>query len=136
MTASASPTIRLTIDGIEITVPKGTLVIEAARRVGVMIPHFCYHPKLKPDANCRMCLVEIEKMPKLQTSCSTIATDGMSVRTATSVVNDAHKSVLEFILANHPLDCPVCDQGGKAADSSKPNAFSRKSTSVPSSKRR
>jgi formate dehydrogenase alpha subunit len=106
-------TVRLTIDGVEITVPKGTLVIEAARRVGVMIPHFCYHPKLKPDANCRMCLVEIEKMPKLQTSCSTIATDGMSVRTATTVVNDAHKSVLEFILANHPLDCPVCDQGGK-----------------------
>lgn len=113
MTAPASNTVRLTIDGIEITVPKGTLVIEAARRVGVMIPHFCYHPKLKPDANCRMCLVEIEKMPKLQTSCSTIATDGMSVRTATTVVNDAHKSVLEFILANHPLDCPVCDQGGK-----------------------
>ncbi|HET8721500.1 MAG TPA: NADH-quinone oxidoreductase subunit NuoG [Nitrospira sp.] len=104
---------RITIDGIEVTVPKGTLVIEAARRVGVMIPHFCYHPKLKPDANCRMCLVEIEKMPKLQTSCSTIATDGMSVRTATTVVNEAHKSVLEFILANHPLDCPVCDQGGK-----------------------
>lgn len=113
MTAPASNNVRLTIDGIEITVPKGTLVIEAARRVGVMIPHFCYHPKLKPDANCRMCLVEIEKMPKLQTSCSTIATDGMSVRTATTVVNDAHKSVLEFILANHPLDCPVCDQGGK-----------------------
>src|SRR4029079_11427005 len=113
MTAPASNNVRLTIDGIEITVPKGTLVIEAARRVGVIIPHFCYHPKLKRDANCRMCLVEIEKMPKLQTSCSTIATDGMSVRTATTVVNDAHKSVLEFILANHPLDCPVCDQGGK-----------------------
>ena len=114
MTNTTTPeTVRLTIDGIEITVPKGTLVIEAARRVGVMIPHFCYHPKLKPDANCRMCLVEIEKMPKLQTSCSTIATDGMSVRTATTVVNEAHKSVLEFILANHPLDCPVCDQGGK-----------------------
>ena len=113
MPDTSTGTVRLTIDGIEITVPKGTLVIEAARRVGVMIPHFCYHPKLKPDANCRMCLVEIEKMPKLQTSCSTIATDGMSVRTATTVVNDAHKSVLEFILANHPLDCPVCDQGGK-----------------------
>jgi NADH-quinone oxidoreductase chain G len=111
--ADSKETVRLTIDGIEINVPKGTLVIEAARRVGVMIPHFCYHPKLKPDANCRMCLVEIEKMPKLQTSCSTMATDGMSVRTATTVVNDAHKSVLEFILANHPLDCPVCDQGGK-----------------------
>ena len=68
----ASQTVRLTIDGMAISVPKGTLVIEAARRVGVMIPHFCYHPKLKPDANCRMCLVEVEKMPKLQTSCSTI----------------------------------------------------------------
>ena len=78
-----------------------------------MIPHFCYHPKLKPDANCRMCLVEIEKVPKLQTSCSTPVTNGMVVRTATTVVNDAHKSVLEFILANHPLDCPVCDQGGR-----------------------
>ncbi|HEY5626498.1 MAG TPA: NADH-quinone oxidoreductase subunit NuoG, partial [Nitrospira sp.] len=113
MADSSTESVRLTIDGQSITVPKGTLVIEAARRVGVMIPHFCYHPKLKPDANCRMCLVEVEKMPKLQTSCSTIATEGMSVRTATTVVNDAHKSVLEFILANHPLDCPVCDQGGR-----------------------
>ncbi|HEX6825070.1 MAG TPA: molybdopterin-dependent oxidoreductase, partial [Nitrospiraceae bacterium] len=95
------------------SVPKGTLVIEAARRVGVMVPHFCYHPKLKPDANCRMCLVEVERMPKLQTSCSTVATEGMAVHTATTVVHDAHRSVLEFILANHPLDCPVCDQGGK-----------------------
>jgi formate dehydrogenase alpha subunit len=103
----------LTIDGIPISVPKGTLVIEAARRVGVMVPHFCYHPKLKPDANCRMCLVEVERMPKLQTSCSTVATEGMAVHTATTVVHDAHRSVLEFILANHPLDCPVCDQGGK-----------------------
>ena len=111
--ATTTDTVRLTIDGIPISVPKGTLVIEAARRVGVMVPHFCYHPKLKPDANCRMCLVEVEKMPKLQTSCSTVATEGMSVRTATTVVHDAHKSVLEFILANHPLDCPVCDQGGK-----------------------
>lgn len=105
--------VRLTIDGMTVKVPKGTLVIEAARRLGVMIPHFCYHPKLKPDANCRMCLVEVEKMPKLQTACSTPVDEGMSVRTATSVVNDAHRSVLEFILANHPLDCPVCDQGGK-----------------------
>jgi formate dehydrogenase alpha subunit len=113
MPETKTDTVRLTIDGIPVTVPKGTLVIEAARRVGVMIPHFCYHPKLKPDANCRMCLVEVEKMPKLQTSCSTVATEGMAVRTATTVVNDAHKSVLEFILANHPLDCPVCDQGGR-----------------------
>ncbi len=113
MTTPTAQIVRLTIDGMTVKVPKGTLVIEAARRVGVMIPHFCYHPKLKPDANCRMCLVEIEKMPKLQTACSTPADEGMSVRTATTVVNDAHRSVLEFILANHPLDCPVCDQGGK-----------------------
>src|SRR5213594_4564841 len=113
MPSTTTETVRLTIDGIPISVPKGTLVIEAARRVGVMVPHFCYHPKLKPDANCRMCLVEVERMPKLQTSCSTVATEGMAVRTATTVVHNAHKSVLEFILANHPLDCPVCDQGGR-----------------------
>jgi formate dehydrogenase alpha subunit len=113
MATTTTETVHLTIDGISISVPKGTLVIEAARQAGVMIPHFCYHPKLKPDANCRMCLVEIERVRKLQTSCSTVATEGMAVRTATTVVNDAHKSVLEFILANHPLDCPVCDQGGR-----------------------
>ena len=106
MATTTTETVRLTIDGIPISVPKGTLVIEAARRVGVMIPHFCYHPKLKPDANCRMCLVEVERMPKLQTSCSTVATEGMAVHTATTVVHDAHKSVLEFILANHPYDTP------------------------------
>lgn len=111
--ATTTDTVRVTVDGAEIIVPKGTLVIEAARQAGVMIPHFCYHPKLKPDANCRMCLVEIERMPKLQTACSTPVADGMVVRTATTVVNDAHRSVLEFILANHPLDCPVCDQGGR-----------------------
>ncbi|MEK6603721.1 MAG: 2Fe-2S iron-sulfur cluster-binding protein, partial [Nitrospirota bacterium] len=105
--------VNILIDGKPIAVEKGTLVIEAARRLGVMVPHFCYHPKLKPDANCRMCLVEVEKMPKLQTSCSTVAAEGMVVRTNTPVVDEAHKSVLEFILANHPLDCPICDQGGR-----------------------
>ena len=94
--------------------PKGTLVIEAARQVGVMVPHFCYHPKLSPDANCRMCLVEIEKMPRLQTSCSTPVAEGMVVKSSSSTqAQDARKSVLDFILANHPLDCPVCDQGGR-----------------------
>ncbi|GJL55763.1 MAG: formate dehydrogenase subunit alpha [Nitrospirales bacterium] len=106
--------VTVTIDDVTTTVPKGTLVIEAARQVGVMIPHFCYHPKLSPDANCRMCLVEIEKMPRLQTSCSTPVSDGMVVRSsASSTVKQARKSVLDFILANHPLDCPVCDQGGR-----------------------
>lgn len=106
--------VTLTIDGKTARVPKGTLVIEAARQVGVMVPHFCYHPKLTPDANCRMCLVEIEKMPRLQTSCSTPVAEGMVVKSATSnQVEAARKSVLDFILANHPLDCPVCDQGGR-----------------------
>ena len=105
--------VEVTIDGIATHVPKGTLVIEAARRVGVMVPHFCYHPKLAPDANCRMCLVEIEKMPKLQTSCSTPVAPGMVVRSSVPNVEQARQSVLELILANHPLDCPVCDQGGR-----------------------
>jgi formate dehydrogenase (NADP+) alpha subunit len=105
--------VNVLIDGKAIAVEKGTLVIEAARRAGVMIPNFCHHPKLKPDANCRMCLVEIEKVPKLQTSCSTLVAEGMAVRTNTPEVNNAHKTVLEFILANHPLDCPICDQGGR-----------------------
>ena len=106
--------VTLTIDGTSITVSKGTLVIEAARQVGIMVPHFCYHPKLAPDANCRMCLVEIEKMPRLQTSCSTPATEGMVVKSSSSTqAQAARKSVLDLILANHPLDCPVCDQGGR-----------------------
>ena len=116
MAAQATTTdmVTLTIDGKLTTVPKGTLVIEAARQVGVMVPHFCYHPKLSPDANCRMCLVEIEKMPRLQTSCSTPVAEGMVVKSSTSTqAQDARKSVLDFILANHPLDCPVCDQGGR-----------------------
>ncbi|UCE62994.1 MAG: NADH-quinone oxidoreductase subunit NuoG [Nitrospirota bacterium] len=109
----AQEMVEVTIDGITTQVPKGTLVIEAARRVGVMIPHFCYHPKLAPDANCRMCLVEIEKMPKLQTSCSMPVAPGMVVRSSVPNVKQARQSVLELILANHPLDCPVCDQGGR-----------------------
>ena len=103
----------VTIDGFRTQVPEGTLVIEAARQVGVMVPHFCYHPKLVPDANCRMCLVEIEKIPKLQTSCSTRVAEGMVVRSSVPHVEAARKSVLELLLGNHPLDCPVCDQGGR-----------------------
>src|SRR5207245_7178112 len=113
MPSTTTETVRLTIDGIPISVPKGTLVIEAARRLRIMIPNFCHHPKVKPDANCRMCLVEVEKMRKLQTSCSVLVAEGMVVRTDTPEVNSAHKSVLEFILANHPLDCPVCDEAGR-----------------------
>src|SRR5204863_6422113 len=113
MATTTTESVRLTIDGISISVPKGTLVIEAARLVGVQIPHFCYHPKLKPDANCRMCLVQIEKMPKLQTSCSTPVGEGMVVKTNSPIVKEAQFGVMQFILANHPLDCPICDQGGE-----------------------
>jgi NADH-quinone oxidoreductase chain G len=105
--------IKLTIDGQEVVVDRDTLVIEAAKNIGAEIPHFCYHRKLKPDANCRMCLVAVEKMPKLQTACSTPVAEGMVVYTNTPQVIDAHKTVLDFILANHPLDCPICDQGGR-----------------------
>src|SRR5437870_12331867 len=97
--------VNVLIDGKPIAVEKGTLVIEAARRLGIMIPHFCYHPKIKPDANCRMCLVEVEQMPKLQTSCSTLVAEGMAVRTNTAVAEEAQQPVAECNLANHPLDC-------------------------------
>ncbi|NJN36995.1 MAG: 2Fe-2S iron-sulfur cluster binding domain-containing protein [Nitrospiraceae bacterium] len=105
--------VRLTIDGMTVKVPKGTLVIEAARRLGVMIPHFCYHPKLKPDANCRMCLVEVEKAPKPLPACATPVAEGMKIFTKSPNAIGAQKATMEFLLINHPLDCPICDQGGE-----------------------
>ncbi len=105
--------VKLTFNGQEIEVKKGTLLIEAAKVAGAELPHFCYHPKLKYDANCRMCIVEVEKMPKLQTSCSTMAAEGMVVRSDIPRVKEAQNSVMAFILGNHPLDCPECDQGGE-----------------------
>ncbi|HEY5649049.1 MAG TPA: NADH-quinone oxidoreductase subunit NuoG [Nitrospiria bacterium] len=105
--------VKLTIDGNEIEVPRGTLVIEAARTAGIEIPFFCYHQKLASDGNCRMCLVKIEKMPKLQVSCSVTVSEGMVVSTNEPVVEEARKGVLDFLLANHPLDCPICDEGGR-----------------------
>ena len=105
--------VRLNFNGHDIEVEKGTLLIEAAKVAGAELPHFCYHPKLKYDANCRMCIVEVLKMPKLQTSCSTVVTEGMVVRSDTARVKDAQNSVMAFILGNHPLDCPECDQGGE-----------------------
>ncbi len=115
MTAPTATTtqVTLTINGQAVTVEKGTLLIEAAKQAGVDVPHFCYHPKLKPDANCRMCLVEIEKSPKLQTSCNMPVAEGMVVSTNSPKVSEARAGVLEFILANHPLDCPICDKGGE-----------------------
>ncbi len=105
--------ITLRIDGREARVAPGTLVIEAARRMGIEVPSFCYYPGLSLQAACRMCLVEVEKAPKLQTACTLVAAEGMIVRTDTEQVHAARKSMLEFLLINHPLDCPVCDKGGE-----------------------
>ncbi len=103
----------LTINGKTIEVPAGTNLIEAARQAGAAVPHFCYHPDLPIAGNCRMCLVHIEKMPKLQIACNTVATEGMVVTTQNGEVDEAVKGVLEFLLKNHPVDCPICDQAGE-----------------------
>src|SRR5688500_7840643 len=106
-------TVTLTIDGQPITVEKGRTVLQAAIDSGIKIPYYCYHPGLGIDGSCRVCIVKIEKMPKLQTSCSTPAADGMVVMTQTPDVVEARASVFEFLLINRPLDCPVCDKGGE-----------------------
>jgi NADH-quinone oxidoreductase subunit G len=108
-----SPVPTIEIDGRKVDVPDGTTVIQAADRVGVEIPHYCWHPGLAIAGNCRMCLVEIEKMPKLQIACNTRVTDGMVVHTTSEKTKTAQKAVLEFLLINHPIDCPVCDQAGE-----------------------
>src|ERR1700726_83509 len=105
--------ITFTINDQKVTTPAGTLVIEAAKSRGLEVPSFCYYPGLSLQAACRMCLVEVEKTPKLQTACTLVATDGMVVRTGTEQVHGARKNMIEFLLSNHPLDCPVCDKGGE-----------------------
>jgi NADH-quinone oxidoreductase subunit G len=109
----AAEPVTLTINGTQVKVPPGTLVIEAAKQAGIEIPSYCYYPGLTLQGACRMCLVAIEKMPKLQTACTTIVTNGMIVHTETEEVKNARKAMLEFLLTNHPLDCPVCDKGGE-----------------------
>ena len=101
------------LDGKPVTVADGSMVMHAADAAGVYIPHFCYHKKLSIAANCRMCLVDIEKMPKPMPACATPVTNGMIVRTKSDKALNAQKSVMEFLLINHPLDCPICDQGGE-----------------------
>ena len=127
--------VNLTIDGLLVAVPKGTVIVDAAKKLNIDIPVFCYHPKLKPVGMCRMCLVEVGTpkvdpatkqvvkddagnaviawMPKLQTACTTTVSEGMSVRTNTKQVADAREDILEFLLTSHPLDCPICDKGGE-----------------------
>ena len=105
--------INIEIDGKGVAVENGCSVIEAARQAGIYIPHFCYHKKLSIAANCRMCLVQIEKVPKPIPACATTVTEGMKIFTASEMAVKAQKGVMEFLLVNHPLDCPICDQGGE-----------------------
>ena len=103
----------LTIDGKTIEAPEGSTVIQAAEKLGIFIPRYCYHPGLSIAGNCRICLVEVEKNPKLQISCNLPVTEGMVVHTTSEKAENGRRTVLEFLLANHPLDCPVCDQSGE-----------------------
>ena len=105
--------IEIELDGSKVSVPEGSMVMHAADKAGTYIPHFCYHKKLSIAANCRMCLVDIEKAPKPMPACATPVTQGMIVRTKSDKAIKAQQSVMEFLLINHPLDCPICDQGGE-----------------------
>ena len=107
------PDVTFTVDGKKLTAPAGTLLIEACKSAGIEVPSFCYYPNLSLQGACRMCLVKIEKMPKLQTACTTVVTEGMIVTSDNEEVRQARKSMVEMLLGNHPLDCPVCDAGGE-----------------------
>jgi NADH dehydrogenase (ubiquinone) Fe-S protein 1 len=104
----------LQVDGKPVDVPAGSTVMQACEQAGVNIPRFCYHDRLSIAGNCRMCLVEVEKSPKPQASCAMPLMPGMKVKTNTPLVHKAREGVMEFLLANHPLDCPICDQVGTA----------------------
>jgi NADH-quinone oxidoreductase subunit G len=111
--AAPAKMVKLKIDGREVEVPPGTNLIEAARKVGVEIPYYCYHPKLTIAANCRVCLVETSNAPKLVPGCQTPVAEGIAVKTQTPRVKDEQRAILEFLLLNHPVDCPICDQAGE-----------------------
>jgi len=105
--------VNLTVDGKKITAPSGSLLIDACKNVGIEVPSFCYYPGLSLQGACRMCVVKVEKMPKLQTACTTVVAEGMVVATESDEVRQARKAMVELLLGNHPLDCPVCDAGGE-----------------------
>src|SRR5438067_1353875 len=106
-------TLKIEVDGKPVEVPHGATVMDATNKLGVYVPHFCYHKKLSVAANCRMCLVEVEKAPKPLPACATPVIEGMKVWTRSALAQDAQRSTMEFLLINHPLDCPICDQGGE-----------------------
>src|SRR2546423_9184827 len=105
--------VEVEIDGRKVQVPEGSTLMDATRKLDIYVPHFCYHRKLSIAANCRMCLVDVEKAPKPLPACATPATQGMIVHTANGKAKQAQMGVMEFLLINHPLDCPICDQGGE-----------------------
>ena len=105
--------VEIELDGKKVGIGEGSMIMHAAEKAGTYIPHFCYHKKLSIAANCRMCLVDVEKMPKPMPACATPVTQGMIVRTKSDKAIKAQQSVMEFLLINHPLDCPICDQGGE-----------------------
>src|SRR4029078_8914507 len=105
--------VNLTIEGRPVSVAPGTTILEAAKTVGVLIPHYCYHPGLPVAGVCRMCLVDVEKSPKLAPACATAVAEGQVVRVHTEKALVARQGVLELLLINHPLDCPICDQAGE-----------------------
>ncbi len=128
--AASDQLVRVTIDGIPVEVPKGTLLVEAAKVIDQEIPVYCYHTKLGPAGLCRICMVEIEGMPKLQIACNTSVADGMVVRTNGPRVDAARATVLELFLVNHPLDCPICDKGGECDLQDYALAYGRGSSDV------
>jgi NADH-quinone oxidoreductase subunit G len=128
--APSTELVNITIDGVPVTVPKGTLLVEAAKTIKQEIPIYCYHTKLGPAGLCRICLVEIEGMPKLQIGCNTTATEGMVVHTRGEKVEASRAMVLELFLVNHPLDCPICDKGGECELQDYAMAYGRGSSDV------
>ena len=106
-------TVKLTIDGQEVVAPKGELLIEVCEMNGIYLPRFCHFRGLTPQASCRMCVVRVEKMPKLQTACTMPVTEGMVVTTSSDEIEDVRSAMIEFLLSNHPVDCPVCDRAGE-----------------------
>lgn len=113
MADTSAPLVNLTIEGRPVSVPAGTSILEAAKTVGVLIPHYCYHPGLPVAGVCRMCLVDVEKAPKLAPACATAVAEGQVVTVHAEKAREARKGVLEMLLINHPLDCPICDQSGE-----------------------
>src|SRR3990172_1481961 len=127
--------VNIEVDGIPLQAPKGSMIIQATDQAGISIPRFCYHRKLSIAANCRMCLVDVEKSPKPMPACATPVMEGMKIFTQSRRAIDAQHGVMEFLLINHPLDCPICDQGGECELQDLAMAYGRSVSRFTESKR-